>query len=260
MKIQLSKNEINLGKFGIEIEFLAPLNSSEMAAEIRNAGIECDAQSYNHRSCRSWKIVSDASVKTREIGFQGMELVSPILIGKAGLEAIATICQVLNDKGCKVNMTCGLHVHHDAPEFGMDKIAKMIRYYKKAEGVIDSMMPASRRGSANEYCNSMLTVPERTMPISRYFKVNFQSLVRHGTVEFRHHSGTIEAEKIQNWILLTAVIMHKIVTGGKVLNDKPFGSWLDLKWDLGLSFKGEKTPEAEAMVKGYYKRIKALAA
>jgi hypothetical protein len=260
MEIKLSKNEIKIGKFGIEIEFIAPVGREDMAEAIRNAGIDCEAQGYNHTSCRSWKIVNDGSVKSREIRFQGMEIVSPILIGKAGLEAVAVVCQVLNDKGCKVNMTCGLHVHHNAPEFGTDKIAKMIRYYKKAESVIDSMMPSSRRGSANQYCNSMLNLEERTMPMSRYYKVNFQSLLRHNTVEFRHHSGTIEATKIQNWILLTALIMNKVLTGGRVQNDKPFEKWLDLKWDLGLSFKGEKTPEAEAMVKYYHKRIKGMAA
>jgi hypothetical protein len=259
MEIKLSKNEIKLGQFGIEIEFIAPVGREDISEAIRNAGIECEAQGYNHLPSRMWKIVTDASVKARDIRFQGMEIVSPILVGKAGLEALAIVCDVLKNKGCKVNMTCGLHVHHDAPHFGPDKVAKMIRYYKKAEKVIDSMMPASRRGNANEYCRSMLDLDERQTPLSRYYKVNFQSLLRHTTVEFRHHSGTIEADKIQSWILLTALIMNKVSGCKKVQNDKPFEKWLDLKWDLGLSFQGEKTPEAEAMVKYYYKRIRLMA-
>ena len=39
---------------------------------------------------------------------------------------------------------------------------------------------------------------------SRYFKLNVQSYWRHGTVEFRQHSGTVEFGKIRNWLLFCA--------------------------------------------------------
>lgn len=35
---------------------------------------------------------------------------------------------------------------------------------------------------------------------SRYFKVNLMSFQRHGTIEFRQHSGTVNATKIANWV------------------------------------------------------------
>ena len=37
---------------------------------------------------------------------------------------------------------------------------------------------------------------------SRYHKLNLESLVRHGTVEFRQHSGTVDGEKMANWVML----------------------------------------------------------
>jgi hypothetical protein len=39
---------------------------------------------------------------------------------------------------------------------------------------------------------------------NRYHKLNTESYWRHNTVEFRQHSGTIEYEKISNWILFLA--------------------------------------------------------
>jgi len=260
MEVKLSENSATIGNFGVEIEFLAPVDRAEIAAAVRNAGISCNAQEYNHVTGPAWKIITDSSVRDNTGKFQGMELVSPILNGKDGLAQIEPICRVLNQTGCKVNMTCGLHVHHEAGEFGMDKIGKMIKYYKKAEPVLDSMMPNSRRGDANHYCQTMKKLDENRLPDSRYFKVNFQSLVRHGTVEFRHHSGSIDADKIQCWVILTALIMHRIIKGGQVKSDKPYKKWLELKWDLGLSFKGQKSPEAEKMIGFYYDRIKSLAA
>lgn len=55
---------------------------------------------------------------------------------------------------------------------------------------------------------------------SRYFKLNSQSYWRHGTVEFRQHSGTIEFEKIKNWLFFCARLIdfskrEKLDCGGQ---------------------------------------------
>jgi hypothetical protein len=45
------------------------------------------------------------------------------------------------------------------------------------------------------------------MRFDRYQKLNLESLERHGTIEFRQHSGTVDAEKAVNWVrLCTAFI------------------------------------------------------
>lgn len=73
-------------------------------------------------------------------------------------------------------------------------------------------MPPSRRGTANFYCNTLAgisfgrlmratTINEMANIMgSRYFKVNLMSFQRHGTIEFRQHSGTVNATKIANWV------------------------------------------------------------
>lgn len=34
----------------------------------------------------------------------------------------------------------------------------------------------------------------------RYFKINLQAYLRHGTIEFRQHSGSANATKVCNWV------------------------------------------------------------
>lgn len=41
----------------------------------------------------------------------------------------------------------------------------------------------------------------------RYCKLNLHSYYKHGTVEFRHHAGTVDAEKICNWVELTQALI-----------------------------------------------------
>ena len=47
---------------------------------------------------------------------------------------------------------------------------------------------------------------------TRYVKVNAESFMRHGTVEFRQHSGTIEFEKISNWVKICGNLIDKSKT------------------------------------------------
>jgi hypothetical protein len=39
-----------------------------------------------------------------------------------------------------------------------------------------------------------------TGSISRYRKVNIASFNRHGTIEFRQHEGTMDPDRILNWV------------------------------------------------------------
>ena len=52
-------------------------------------------------------------------GNDTFELVSPILVGEAGLRELEKVCWVLDLCDVKVNESCGLHVHIDAAGFSM---------------------------------------------------------------------------------------------------------------------------------------------
>ena len=196
--------------FGIEIEAVGA-STYEVARAIQGKGIECNAEGYNHHTRRHWKVVTDASVPG------GFEVVSPVLRGKNGLEQLKKVTEALREVGARIRKNCGLHVHFGTRDFGSDvqMWKRLYRNYARIEEEIDSFMPQSRRGENNMYCRSMRvsdfesrienasTLREIEMAVTRrcrYFKLNSQSFWRHKTVEFRQHSGTIEYEKIANWI------------------------------------------------------------
>ena len=181
-------------KFGIEIEAYN-CSRERLARELREPGIEIMVEGYNHTTRPHWKLVTDGSLN----GNDTFELVSPILVGEAGLRELEKVCWVLDLCDVKVNESCGLHVHIDAAGFSMATWRNLALSYKHLEPVIDRFMPASRRD--NYYCKGLGHVSDETIRSARtvdelknrignrYHKVNLEAYSRHKTVEFRQHSG-----------------------------------------------------------------------
>lgn len=191
--------------FGVEIE-LVGITMEQSQNAIRAAGVRVENEGYNHTDHTDhWKIVRDASVQG------GHEVVSPIL---SSLDEVIKVATALQKAGATANKSCGLHVHMDASDLSPDAIRSICKRYAEHEEEIDAFMPASRRGAANQYCrmvwgrfstdqfNSAVTAEDfAACQPTRYYKVNLHALVRHRTLEFRQHSGTVDAVKIANWIL-----------------------------------------------------------
>lgn len=202
--------------FGIELE-IVHRNQRQLRDAIRSRGILCEIEGYNHSTRRYWKIVSDASVNG------GYELVSPVLKGQSGLDEVKAVCEALSEVGALINKSCGFHAHFGTDDFkeSVSVWRNLYINYATLEEDIDAFMPPSRR--RNTYCASLKvrgwrekmenarTLVELEKAItkrSRYFKLNSQSYWRHGTVEFRQHSGTIEFDKIRNWLLFCARLVE----------------------------------------------------
>jgi hypothetical protein len=200
-------------RFGIEIECFGI--TRQRAAEVINAtGLVCRREDYGHSTPSNWKIVTDGSVHGNS--GEEFEVVSPILSGQDGLDQVRKVATALAGAGAKVNKTCGLHVHVDAQDLSGADIINCVKRYAANESAIDGFMPKSRRAANNTYCQPMTYVAgllERTALTStarmvagitssnRYYKLNLCAFVRHGTLEFRQHSGTVEAHKMINWII-----------------------------------------------------------
>lgn len=207
-------------KFGVEIEAYN-VNKNTLAEKLRGKGVSVEIEGYNHSTRRHWKIVSDSSLQGRD----SFEIVSPVLQGQAGLDELKKVCEALKECNAYINKSCGLHIHFDATQMKISQWKNLILNYQKLEPVIDSFMPASRRGNNNTFCKSLGNISELASKVkrattvrslqqivsSRYFKLNLQSFTRHNTVEFRHHSGTIEFEKIHNWV----TFLHNLVEYSK---------------------------------------------
>lgn len=200
--------------FGVEIESYHYTRESLIAAGVQN-GLQVHSEGYNHRDNKTYfKIVSDSSLQ----GDNTNEVVSPILKGNKGLNSLKAMCDTLAAVDARVNRSCGLHVHIGAENLSDDHYVRIVRNYQKLESVIDSFMPNSRRGNNSRWCHSLQGVDFSrcttkrdvydAMHGDRYYKVNAVAYSRHKTIEFRQHSGTVEYEKISNWVKFLAKLVE----------------------------------------------------
>lgn len=214
--------DLSVFTFGVELELMMPVGFSRETLALRlqqDAGIVCRAEGYNHNTGPSWKLVQDGSLGDYT---RGAELVSPVLRGDDGLDQLRRACLVLKAVGCKVTQKCGLHVHVGARSWGVQAFRNLSSFYYRAQVQIDRFMAPSRRARANMFCNpveyraQLAAAAQDVAAVARacgqspgsdtvrgsgrYRKLNLQSYWQHGTVEFRHHQGTVEAEKALAWV------------------------------------------------------------
>jgi hypothetical protein len=210
--------------FGVEIECYLRNNSTheEMARILREAGVNATTEMYNHHRRDWWKLVTDGSLNDYRTG---CELVSPVLRGAAGIAEMRKVCQVVEQAGARIRRSCGFHVHIGMADQPVTTWRNLLRLYGHFEGSVDSFTSRSRRGTGNVYCkstrnalrmnevavNSAETVESLARAyapdssnysrgVDRFFKVNMASFWRHGTVEFRQHQGTVDADKAEHWV------------------------------------------------------------
>lgn len=210
--------------FGVEIE-IGNKGLRAMAEILRATGfnVYCDADgSMNNGSVMfdqnryaqerpeyklAWRVISDGSVS------RGCEVVSPILSGREGLDQVKRIVKAMNKAGAKATEECGLHVHVGAGDLSALELQHVARRYAAFESVIDTFVNPRRREDKGQWCHSMHKIVETIdgMAVSssesminqiggRYYKLNLQAYLKHGTVEFRQLEGTTSWTKIVNWI------------------------------------------------------------
>jgi hypothetical protein len=251
--------------FGVEIETSRSGPSiATIARALNNAGIDTVAVGYTHRTMATWKVVPDGST--------GPEVVSPPLSGQAGLEEIARVCEVLQSIGCSVDRTTGIHVHHNFRGGTEDQLKSVLFLYAKAQVLTNALLPTRvdntfsrqlhlaniRIGARRAVRHSTRIVGGRStseermrffasnVVSGRYYTVNPQSYLGHGTVEFRQHSGSLNASKIQAWVVFTQNIVTAAVT--KKVSPKEFNNKRSAAWQvlaaIGRDTNCEETKKA----------------
>ena len=274
-------------KYGVEIEFLSPVDTAAIEQAMNESGVTCRNERYNHQTRTWWKIVYDASVsgKINGVYAKALELVSPPLTGEEGYRQVEVVCGVLERLGCKVNRKCGLHVHVEASDLSLPELRNVCIAWAKNEHIISSLVPASRRGGMNAYCKSRLgdnlssnvdrnsfiqnlkslrsknSLISLMCPQGRYWKLNMKSMARHGTLEFRYHSGSISANKINQHIRFCIGFVHQYKAEDIRLNQLPT---LDLAVDtnemLNVIADAVNADEREQFISHFEHRQRQLAA
>jgi hypothetical protein len=78
-------------------------------------------------------IVTDGSIEHH----QGFEIVTPILAGKEGEQALRDAMDIVRKHGCDVNKSCGMHVHLDGEDFQASETIDKIRVKSLHEYLVE---------------------------------------------------------------------------------------------------------------------------
>lgn len=104
----------------------------------------------------------------------------------------------------------------------LDTFWSAIRFFSIVDSTLRTLIPATRRN--NSFCAPFLRVnktggirPKKYSEImegvsGRYCGINLASLREHGTVEFRYHTGTTNANKVIHWVRLCERIVDFAIT------------------------------------------------
>jgi len=232
--------------FGAEIEISRDgAGTSACFAALRAAGILVENHRAPHmtrQNPQAWVVCPDGSC--------GGEIVSPILRGQDGFAQLHRVCTALVAAGAKVDRNCGFHIHVGARNvLTIGQIQNIAKMFLRHEAAFDQILPPSRRAGANRFCNQNARAmsnslaekfaaidgsrtveaiarvmnggfqPGVTYTGFRYYSLNFQAWLRIGTLEFRQHSGTVEAEKAVNWAKLIVGFVARATQIDEVRND-----------------------------------------
>lgn len=204
--------------FGIELEVVGKRGQqvglwARITTALTAAGIDHATAGYTGSDYSRWQVKSDSSVSCN--GYPGAEVVSPVMPATdAGFAEVARVARTVEAAGATANKTCGMHVHVDVRDLSVDQIKNVLRAYGHFQEQINQVLPPSRRQSRwaapvwNNYNRETMlrrieaanTVMELAYAIgTRYTVCNLQKYTRTGTLEFRQHSGTADAQKAENW-------------------------------------------------------------
>ena len=180
--------------FGLELEFISPLSYHDMAVQLSKL-----------KSAEYLRLTTDGSIEAPSDKY-GLEL--NVILPESKRDGILNeVLTELNKLGAHVNKTCGMHLHVDVRNTDRKKEYENLI---GAQRVLYAMQPASRRSGTHmeRYCRIQKQRDIiKAMGLSRYHGINAQAIRKYGTIELRMHAGTIDRDKVKNFIELTRSII-----------------------------------------------------
>jgi hypothetical protein len=195
--------------FGCEFEVFIPEDKIDFRIGGYHSGIQIP------QLPEGWLAERDGSIHA-DPGCKPVEIVSPILKGADGIRQILLVGQFLAERGAKVNISCGFHVHVGFDRRNRAALARLVATVANHEKGIYAVTGSVLR-EAGPYCRTMFERSIRRVhendgllhdSIDRYRLLNLTNIAEPGgkpTVEFRAFAGTIDA--------ITAIAYVKICVG-----------------------------------------------
>lgn len=202
--------------FGVEIECTLP------AAVVSQKQIVIGA--YHHGVQvpglpEGWVAMRDGSIQA-DRGFRGVEIVSPVLKGKEGLEQAQAVLRTLKAWGAKVNKSTGLHIHVGAGfKSSLPATLRLVHLVAQYERALFAVTGTKSREHGcytrpvTETYKAIANATEwRTVEraATKYQSLNLVPLFgAKQTVEFRVFQGTMNATKLGAYIQLVLGLCEK---------------------------------------------------
>jgi hypothetical protein len=217
---QTASSKADAYTFGVELELLLPERA------INELGIRIG--SYHHGYPlpspfpQGWTAERDGSLRTSRRDYVPVEIVSPILQGRAGIEQVKQVAKLLRELGAAVNPSCGFHVHAglasvvgDSPADIADWVARLMYQTSMHETALYASTGTHRRENGTyarsvkrqqQAADKMRKAPDRrkrealrdvVYGLDRYHTLNLTNILsQKATVEWRAFAGTIEWTKM----------------------------------------------------------------
>lgn len=182
------------------------------AGTFRNFGVELEVSHgpgyYDIPSHSGFSRKGDCSVRG-----DGLEFVSPILSGDAGLDAVAALCDYAALKGWSCDRSCGYHLHIDVRDLDNEQRKRIYYAYRVTQDLWHRFVN-SNRIEGNCYCLPIKfsaqeierndwndCIYDAENQDGRYTWCNIVAFENHGTIEIRLHHGTVNRAVVLNWIV-----------------------------------------------------------
>jgi len=216
---------------GFELEFGSPnqqILSVIADAMARNNYPVTNFGRWRHTPANpsTWDLKTDSSCGYRE-GVGGFEVVSPVIRTYDELVHAVKVANIVTRCGGSANRRCGLHVHIGFRQFNTPEIReRLFRFLSRYEEAFYMLVPETRRN--NPYCKPMnvriiesVKAKHGRVDVGMAWQdkntwINFATLNRIGTVEFRFMEGTLDPNLILNYVMFLVHVMDTIIAGKRV--------------------------------------------
>jgi hypothetical protein len=235
--------------FGIEVECYIPRGSMRVGGY--HNGIEIGG-----RFPAGWNAQRDGSLQTSLPNYEGVEIVSPVLRGREGLEQVKLVARLLEEMNARVNGRAGFHVHVGSASVAgdnFDEVADFVRRLLNVTAQHEKALYGSSGTHSREsgsYCRSIRDawggkkdrlrqkikaedLRLESAGISRYQSLNLVPLFgRNRTLEFRCWGGTVSPLKMTTWIQM-ALAMASLALTRNTRFDAPTTGYADTTTAVG---------------------------
>ncbi len=163
--------------------------------------------------CPGWGDYSHGGWQAKDdMTVLGMEFYSRILQGNKGLSAVDDLCEYADNHNWAVDSACGFHIHLDMRNESIDGLKAIAFAYHATYGVwkhfaCDSRVdgnynkPLEHRVQTYLDCNTIAEWDRFASGIQRRYQwANWRAYADHKTLEIRLLEGSLDAERIKNWI------------------------------------------------------------